>query len=245
MSDCRGAVLGLLDAIERRDLRAVARRLAPDASWQNVPHPPVRGRDEVVGFLRGILTWSDDVRWDVVASQFDRTRAWLERVDRFRLDGEWHGVRCNGVFEVDPAGLVREVRDYVDLGEWRARVLPVLDRLAARSPLEVVTRHLEAVRRSDRVAMAADYAPGAVLVRAGTTHSGWAAIAEYFDGVPSRLGGRTVSVTDVAALSNDVVRCRWVIARDETATAVRGVDTYVVSGGRITHQTVELLTDDF
>ncbi|MSX21892.1 MAG: hypothetical protein F2795_06225, partial [Actinobacteria bacterium] len=76
-----------------------------------------------------ILLRSERVQWDVVSASFTEHRAWLERVDRFWIDGVEYAVRCNGVLEVDPeSGLIREFRDYVDLGEWRAR-------LAAAGPL--------------------------------------------------------------------------------------------------------------
>jgi limonene-1,2-epoxide hydrolase len=238
----RAAVTALLAAIESRDLRAVGRTLGPRASWQNVPHARITGRDEIVAFLAGILTWADDVSWDVLTARYDDRRAWIERVDRFRLDGEWFDVRCNGVFEVDEEGLVAEVRDYVDLGEWRARVQPVLERLSSRSAIDVVTRHLDAVRRGDVVSMAADYAIDAVLVRGADSHRGWCSIADYFDGVPARLGGRAVTFDEVRPAGAGVVETRWSIPGEPAAA---GIDTFVVSGGRIVHQTVELIGDDF
>ena len=73
--------------------------------------------------LDRILDRSDEVRWDIVTEAYAPHRAWLERVDRFRIDGTEYAVRCNGVFEVDTdAGVITEVRDYVDLGEWRGRL---------------------------------------------------------------------------------------------------------------------------
>jgi limonene-1,2-epoxide hydrolase len=244
----RVAVSALLGAIESRDLRRIAATLSQDASWQNVPHPPADGRDAVVAMLGRIVTWSSDVRWDVVSAAYTERSAVLERVDRFLLDGEWYDVQCNGVFDVDGAGLVCAVRDYVDLGEWRGRAGPVLERFAARAPVDVVAAHLDAVRGGDVVAMAADYAFDAVLVRGEHTHDGWAAIADYFDSVPDRLGGRTVTFDDVTTTPNGDVQTRWTIAGDDAngANAVaNGVDTFVVAGGRIVHQTVELLSADF
>ena len=236
----QAAVTELLRAIESRDLRAVGRALSPAASWQNVPHPVVVGREHVVALLSGVLTWADEVRWEIVSASYDERRAWLERVDRFRLDGEWFDVRCNGVIEVDDSGLVCEVRDYVDLGEWRERVQPVLDRLAAHAPVGVVERHLAAVRGGDVVSMAADYAFDAVLVRGQDTFEGWCAIADYFEGVPDRLGGRVVTFDDVSTTPAGTVETRWTIAG-----GAAGVDTFTVVGGRIVHQTVALLGADF
>ena len=73
--------------------------------------------------LAGILERSETVRWDVVSESYAPGRAWLERVDRFWIDGVEYAVECNGVLEIDEdTGLITELRDYVDLGEWRARL---------------------------------------------------------------------------------------------------------------------------
>ena len=185
------AVLQLLAAIESRDLVAVADRLHPEARWANVPHPAAAGREAVIAMLAPILTWSDEVRWEVVQAAAADDVAIVERVDRFAIGGNEHAVACNGVFRIDPgSGTVVEVRDYVDLAPWRERIGPVQRALAERPAREVVERHLAAVARRDPVAMAADYALGAELIRGADRHQGWRAIAGYFASVPDRLAGR-------------------------------------------------------
>ena len=63
----------------------------------------------------------------MITESYGDNRAWLERVDRFTIDGTEYAVECNGVLEFDPdSGLIRELRDYVDLGEWRSRIAGVL-----------------------------------------------------------------------------------------------------------------------
>jgi limonene-1,2-epoxide hydrolase len=237
---------GLLTAIESRDLRRVAGMLTPDATWQNVPHPPTSGRDAVVGVLGAILCWSDDVRWDVVSAATRNGTVWCERVDRFWIDGDEQAVRCNGVFTVDPAtGLVSSVRDYVDLGEWRDRLAPVLDAMARRAPAAVVARHLAAVERRDTVAMAADYALDARLDRGDLTHGGWMEIADYFDTVPARLEGRSLDVEGTETdRATGHVTVRWAV-RGHDRTIATGVDRYEVVAGRIVHQVVSLDGTDF
>jgi limonene-1,2-epoxide hydrolase len=234
----RAAIGKLLAAIESRDLRAIEDALTPDATWQNVPAPPALGREAVLAMLAGILTWSDEVRWDVVSAAYDGEVGWLERVDRFVIDGAELAVRCNGVFQVGD-GRVASVRDYVDIGEWRARSGPVLQALRERSPIDVVARHLAAVGDGDVVAMAADYALDAELVRAGTTHRGWRQIAGYFDSVPGRLAGRRLELAAPEVVERDVI-VRWSI--DGTGS---GRDRYEVRDGRIVRQTVELDGPDF
>ena len=113
----------LRTAIESRDVDALAACFTEDGRWQNVPHEPWIGRQTIVDMLAPILGKAEQVRWDVVSSSFGEHRAWLERNDRFWINGAEYAVRCNGVLEVDPStGLITEFRDYVDLGEWRARL---------------------------------------------------------------------------------------------------------------------------
>lgn len=112
----------LLAAVHERDPGAVVDCFVPDGSWQNVPHPPSPGRDAIHAVFDRILTRSERVQWDVVNAVYEPHRAWLERVDRFWIDGTEYAVECNGVFEVDEeSGLLVSVRDYVDLGLWRAK----------------------------------------------------------------------------------------------------------------------------
>lgn len=230
------AVDRLIAAVGSRDVRRIADALAPDVTWQNVPHAPAVGRDAVVALLAGVVCWSDAVRWDVVSTATDGDTAWYERVDRFWIEGAEYAVRCNGVFRVDAASdRVCEVRDYVDLGEWRQRVGPTLAAMAARPARAVVARHLAAVARREPVAMAADYALDAVLVRDGVAYTGWSAIADYFDTVPARLGANELHLDHVSDLE-----VRWTIPG-----IASGTDTYAVDAGRITRQTVALTTPDF
>lgn len=113
----------LLAAIEARDVPGLVACFAENGIWQNVPHEPWVGHAEIGARLAAVLDRSERVQWDVVTASFAEHRAWLERVDRFWIDGAEYAVRCNGVLEVDPpTGLIREFRDYVDLGEWRARL---------------------------------------------------------------------------------------------------------------------------
>jgi len=76
--------------------------------------------------LEPILLRSDRVQWDIVTESYSQHRAWLERMDRFVIDGTEYAVRCNGVLEFEPdTGLISELRDYVDLAEWRSRLSAV------------------------------------------------------------------------------------------------------------------------
>lgn len=111
-----------LTAVHERDAAQVVACFVPEGTWQNVPHPPSLGQSEIRSVFDRILARSERVQWDVVTAVYEPHRAWLERVDRFWIDGIEYAVKCNGIFEVDPgSGLLVSVRDYVDLGVWRAK----------------------------------------------------------------------------------------------------------------------------
>ena len=163
-----------------------------------------------MALLASIVCWSDKVQWDVVSVVIENNVGWLERLDRFWMDGEEYSVACNGIFTIDPATqTVLSVRDYVDLGEWRSRVGPVLADFSRRSPDAVVQRHRAAVERLDPVTMAADYALNAVLERPGACFESYYAIADYFDSVPSRLAGRKLTFGPMEAIGSDRVKLSW------------------------------------
>jgi limonene-1,2-epoxide hydrolase len=125
--NARTAVARFLGAVEAGDAAAAAACFAPDATYANMPHPPVRGPEGVEGLLAPILNRSEYVVWEIVTASYTEERAWLERVDRFRIDGREYAIECNGVVEVDPAtGLIVAFRDYVDLEAWRERLGDVL-----------------------------------------------------------------------------------------------------------------------
>lgn len=241
----RSIVQALLAAIESRDLRAVSAMLSKDVTWQNVPHPAAVGHDAVMELLGAILGWSDAVHWKVHTSSYSGNQGWLERSDRFTIDGVEHAVECNGVFEVHATeDVVVSLRDYVDLGEWRGRVGPILQALAQRTALHVVQRHLVAVAGGNPVDMANDYAVAATLVRNADVYQGRAAITDYFVTVPQRLGSNTVQFGEPYDIADQAVTVPWQIM-DKATVMASGHDRFEVEDGRIVRQTVNLDGDDF
>lgn len=123
----REVIDGFLAAVVSRDPRAVGAMFTLDATYRNMPHPPVVGPAGVEAVFAPILSRAEKVQWDVVSRSEDGRLAWLERVDRFWIDGAEYSIECNGVYELDlEQGLIRSVRDYVDLGLWRERLGGVL-----------------------------------------------------------------------------------------------------------------------
>lgn len=131
----RATVARFLDAVHARDAAAAGACFAPGAPYANMPGPPVFGPAGVTGLLAPILARSERVRWDLVSASYAPTRAWLERVDRFWIDGREYAIECNGVAEVDPGtGLITAFRDYVDLSVWRGRLGDVLSSSPGATP---------------------------------------------------------------------------------------------------------------
>lgn len=110
-------------------------------------------------------------------------------------------------------------------------------------PRTVIAHHLDAVRTGDPDAMAADYAPDAVLVRPDGTHRGHAAILAYFRTVPDRLGGGQVAFGE-ATVAGVIASIPWRIDGGP-ADGTSGTDTCQVHDGRITLQQVDLTSHDF
>jgi limonene-1,2-epoxide hydrolase len=112
-----------LRSIHSCDIDKVMGSFTNDSTWQNVPHLPAQGLIEIRTMFETIMRRSSKIQWDVVSASFDKDRAWIERVDRFWIDGTEYAVKCNGVFDFDSSSSsIQSVRDYVDLGEWRSRL---------------------------------------------------------------------------------------------------------------------------
>ena len=224
----------LLRAIESRDLRAVRRALHPNACWQNVPHPAAEGREAVISLLGGILCWSQQVQWDILHIAIDGVSGSLERVDRFWLQGNEYAVACHGVFEVDAeTGTVISVRDYVDLGEWRQRVNPVLEAMASRSSIEVVSGHFAALKKGAPLEMASYFALDATLECPAGKVIGWDAVADYYTALCTQPALSALAWEVIEPAGAGEVAVDWRLSSSEETWAT-GRDDYEVCEGRIT-----------
>src|SRR5947209_15106087 len=85
-------------AVQSRSSDAVAACFPDAARYANVPHPPAIGPAAILTVFRPILRRSQGARWDIVSSAYDGATAWLQRVDRFWIDGQEYAVECNGVY---------------------------------------------------------------------------------------------------------------------------------------------------
>ena len=90
-----------LNSLESCDIDRILQSFTEQSSWQNVPHVPAVGLSEIRATFESIVQRSSRIQWDVVSSAFEGSRGWVERVDRFWIDGIEYAVRCNGVFDFD------------------------------------------------------------------------------------------------------------------------------------------------
>ncbi len=111
-----------------------------------------------------------------------------------------------------------------------------------RTPDEVARTHLDAVESGDVVAMAADYAPDAVLERGADRFVGHGEIAAYFETVPERLGEARV-VFDALQVEGAEAVFEWHL--EPSAAPVSGRDVCRIVDGFIVHQVVHLTSTDF
>ena len=99
----RAAVRRFLASVESRDPAAVAACFTPDASYRNVPHEAATGPPAIEQLFRPILTRSERVVWDIVSEAYSPDTAWLERVDRFWIDGVGYPTRGGNGSAATPA----------------------------------------------------------------------------------------------------------------------------------------------
>lgn len=111
-----------------------------------------------------------------------------------------------------------------------------------RDARRVALDHIEAVVSGNPVAMAADYAPKAVLERAGSVYQDREAIEAYFETVPFRLGSARVVFDDLTVV-DDTATFFWHLEGSEMPAS--GSDVCTVKNGSIVHQMVHLDTSDF
>ena len=107
-------VHAFLAAAQERDYDVSLPLLAEDVEYQNMPLPPVHGREAVRETLEALLAMCTDSEWVVHRELADGPLVMNERTDRFLLKGEWADLPVAGVFEVHD-GRITLWRDYFDM----------------------------------------------------------------------------------------------------------------------------------
>ncbi|MEC8393114.1 MAG: nuclear transport factor 2 family protein [Actinomycetota bacterium] len=108
--------------------------------------------------------------------------------------------------------------------------------------LGVVKNHLDAVLSGDPAAMAVDYAESAVLIRGTDIYSGITEIENYFKSLPERMRCSEIEFFE-PQVSGKIATFQWKIRKIDAY--FEGLDTLVISNGKIVKHLVELLSEDF
>ena len=107
-------VNAFLRAAAARDYDTALPLLAEDVEYQNMPLPPVHGRDAVRDTLEALLGMCTGFEVITHREVADGDTVMNERTDRFELKGKWIDLPVAGVFVVRE-GQIALWRDYFDL----------------------------------------------------------------------------------------------------------------------------------
>jgi limonene-1,2-epoxide hydrolase len=107
-------VNAFMKAAADRDYDAAVSHLTDDIEYQNMPLPPVNGKDAVKGTLDMLLANAEGSEWVVHREVETGNVVMNERTDRFLIGGKWMELPVAGVFELRD-GKIALWRDYFDL----------------------------------------------------------------------------------------------------------------------------------
>jgi len=107
-------VNAFMKAAENRDYDAAVEYLTDDIEYQNMPLPPVNGKQAVKDTLDMLLAMGDGAEWVVHREVESGNLVMNERTDRFHVNGKWLELPVAGVFELRD-GKIAVWHDYFDL----------------------------------------------------------------------------------------------------------------------------------
>ena len=116
-------VNAFLASAAKRDYDTALPLLADDVVYQNMPLPPVTGRQAVKDTLEFLLAMGTDSEWKVLRELADGDVVMNERIDRFEVNGQWADLPVMGVFVLRD-GAITEWRDYFDLATITGQLSP-------------------------------------------------------------------------------------------------------------------------
>ena len=103
-----------MKAAAKGDYDTALPMLAEDVVYQNMPLPPVTGRQGVKDTLDALLGMAAASGWEVLRELSSDDLVMNERVDWFEVNGKRLELPVMGVFEVK-GGVITAWRDYFDL----------------------------------------------------------------------------------------------------------------------------------
>jgi len=109
-----------------RDVEQIVGFVTEDCFYHNIPIDPVTGKDAIRTYLKPGLDGAQEIEFRVMALAEAADGAVLtERLDRFRLNGNWVELPVMGIFELKD-GKIASWRDYFDLNQFNSRMAAAL-----------------------------------------------------------------------------------------------------------------------
>jgi limonene-1,2-epoxide hydrolase len=108
-----------------RDLDAILEAMAPDCIYHNMPWPPLIGHEAIRQGLAMFVGDAEAIDWRVhhIAETAEGV-VMTERLDRFRIKGQWLEMPVMGVFELEE-GWITHWRDYFDSAQFQAAMAAI------------------------------------------------------------------------------------------------------------------------
>jgi limonene-1,2-epoxide hydrolase len=116
-------VNAFMKAAADRDYDTAVSHLTDDIEYQNMPIPPVNGKDAVRATLDMLLANAEGSEWVVHREVEAGNIVMNERTDRFLIGGTWMELPVAGVFELRD-GKIALWRDYFDLETIMKQMAP-------------------------------------------------------------------------------------------------------------------------
>jgi limonene-1,2-epoxide hydrolase len=115
----KNLVLAFGKAWEARDIETIIGMLAESVVHQNIPIPPMIGREAVRRLITPNLRAVQEMRWEFKAIEADDAGRLVltERIDSFIYDSGRVDVPLMGIFEIEH-GLISAWREYADIGKF-------------------------------------------------------------------------------------------------------------------------------
>lgn len=124
-------VKDFIAAWEAQDLGRVMLFFTPDAVWHNMPMPIVSGAADIRNAIAGFIKMGDKVEFETVhIAESPSGAVMTERVDKFRINGQWLELPVMGVFEITD-GKIAKWRDYFDLAQFQNQMAKITGQKAA------------------------------------------------------------------------------------------------------------------
>ena len=118
-------VKDLIAGWEAQDLERVMSFFAEDAEWHNMPMPRLKGAADIRNSIAGFIKMGDKVVFDVLhIAESSSGAVMTERVDKFRINGQWLELPVMGTFEIRN-GKIAKWRDYFDLEQFQGQMAKI------------------------------------------------------------------------------------------------------------------------